>query len=70
MTQNEIATLIGKTQQYVSLILTGRRRPSWALAKALSKHFGHSPAWWMEAETARIKRVLRSEPKQAMKKAA
>lgn len=58
MTQNEIARQLGKTQQYVSLILTGRRRPSWGLAKRLSESFGHSPAWWMEADPNKIRRVL------------
>jgi plasmid maintenance system antidote protein VapI len=60
MTQTEIARIIGKTQQCVSLILTGRQRPTWAVAKKLSDHFARSPAWWMEASIDRIKRVLRS----------
>ena len=60
MNQNQIASMVGRTQQWVSLILTGRRRPSWAMAKKLSEHFGRSPSWWMEADIAKIRRVLRS----------
>jgi plasmid maintenance system antidote protein VapI len=61
MNQNQIASMVGRTQQWVSLILTGRRRPSWAMAKKLSDNFGHSPAWWMEADIAKIRRVLRTD---------
>lgn len=59
-TQNEIANQIGVTAAFISYLLNGRRRPSWSLAKRLSENFGHSPSWWMEADIAKIRRVLRS----------
>jgi len=60
-TQNEISMILEITQAMVSHLLTGRRRPSWAMAKKLSDNFGHSPAWWMEADVAKIRRVLRTD---------
>jgi transcriptional regulator with XRE-family HTH domain len=60
MTQNEIAEVLEVTQPMVSRLLTGRRAVTWKMAKKLSENFGRSPAWWMTANTDRIRRVLRS----------
>lgn len=57
--QIEIANKLGVSRAAISYLLTGRRRPSWAMAQKLSSVFGKSPAWWMTAELDRIRRVLR-----------
>ena len=40
-TQEEIAKAVGTSQSFVSLILTGQRRPSWRIAK----RFAQRPCW-------------------------
>lgn len=58
-TQVEISKILEITQAMVSQIMNGRRSVTWAMAKKLSENFGRSPAWWMEADIAKIRRVLR-----------
>lgn len=44
----EIARRVGKSDSMVSHILSGRRRPSWKMAKALAKLTNSEPKTWME----------------------
>lgn len=44
MTQTELAKLLGVSMVYVSYLETGRREPSLAILRKMSKVFGE-PAW-------------------------
>jgi len=50
MTQNEAAKKAGITQGFLSLIVTGQRRPAWSLAKALAELTKTDVAVWMEGD--------------------
>lgn len=45
---SEIARRVGKSGAMVSYILSGHRRPSWKMAKALAKVTNSNPEVWME----------------------
>ncbi|MDR1397678.1 MAG: helix-turn-helix domain-containing protein [Desulfarculales bacterium] len=48
MNQTELAKRINITQQYISRIMNGTRRPSWEKAKLLAKITGTNPELWLE----------------------
>lgn len=55
MTQIEIARKINKSQAHISLIISGKRNPSWSTAVELAKVTGTEPSEWMEPNTDRSK---------------
>ena len=55
MTQTQLAKKIGTTQGYISLIISGKRNPSWLLAKKIAEITGTDPSEWMEPEKDRAK---------------
>jgi plasmid maintenance system antidote protein VapI len=56
----DIAGFLGVSDAYVSFLCSGKRRPSWSMAKRLVDVFGKTPAWWMEAKKRDLVRALRS----------
>ena len=60
MNQTEIAKKAGITQGFISLILTGQRRPDWDLAKALAKLTKTDVAVWMEGDEQPKRDALRA----------
>ena len=55
MTQIEIAKSIGKSQAHISLIISGKRNPSWLTALKLAEITGTEPSDWMEPDQDRSK---------------
>ena len=60
MTQDEAAKRAGITQGFVSLILTGQRRPDWNLAKTLAEMTKTDVAVWMEGDEQTKRDALRA----------
>jgi transcriptional regulator with XRE-family HTH domain len=56
--QNEIADKVDISTAFISQILSGKRRPSWSMAKKLSKATNTKPELWLEAAPEKIKEVL------------
>ena len=50
MTQTELSKTSGKSQQFISMVLSGDRRPNYSTAKAWESITGIPLAAWMEAE--------------------
>jgi len=50
MTQEEIAKRVKITQPYLSMILSGERRPSWDIAKAIAELTKTEISLWMEGD--------------------
>lgn len=50
MTQEEAAKKAAISQGYLSLIISGKRRPDWNLAKVLAGLFNTDVAVWMEGD--------------------
>lgn len=63
-TQIEIANKAQISQQFVSKILSGVRRPSWPTAKKLAGATGTSPVLWLEGTPDEIRRAI-SEQEEA-----
>ena len=62
MNQADIAQKINVSQQYISLILSGKRRPSWDLAKALAEIFPETdPSFWMDADPATMAAIIKKD---------
>ena len=56
--QGDIAKQIGISGGFLSLILSGRARPSWSTAKRLAEITATDPAFWMEAKAEDLRRVV------------
>jgi len=54
MRQAELSKTVGCSQPYISEILSGKKRPSWQLAKRLAEATETDVAWWMDGEIDRI----------------
>ncbi len=57
-TKTIIAKKAGISDAYISMILSGKRRPSWQNAKKLAKITHTKTELWMEGDSDRIKEVL------------
>lgn len=55
LTQRKIAEKSGVSEAFVSLILSGERRPSWDVAKKLARATRTGVALWMEGPADRIR---------------
>jgi transcriptional regulator with XRE-family HTH domain len=60
MNQVEIAKKAGISQGFVSLILTGQRRPDWDLAKLLAEITKTDVALWMEGDESEKREALKA----------
>ena len=54
-TQVEIAKRAGVAQPTIANIMSGRRRPSWKLAKKLAEATGTSPELWLDGTPDQIR---------------
>jgi len=54
MTQTLLAKQAHVSQQFVSKLLKGERRPKWRTAKRLALLTQTSPQFWMEGDTREI----------------
>ena len=50
------------SQQFISLILTGKRRPKWKKAKLLAMVTGTSAEFWMEASPDQMRKTIEGLP--------
>jgi plasmid maintenance system antidote protein VapI len=50
--QSEIALKIGRTQAYVSMLISGKRRPSLDVALKMEKLYGINPKHWITNRAA------------------
>jgi transcriptional regulator with XRE-family HTH domain len=57
-TQKQIAEMVGVSSSFVSQILSGIRRPSWPMAKALANATDTKPELWLDGEPAQIKEAI------------
>jgi transcriptional regulator with XRE-family HTH domain len=48
----------GISEAYISLILSGQRRPSWNNAKKLAQTTNTKPELWLDGEPEKIKEIL------------
>ena len=60
MTQIEIAKKVGITQGHLSLIINGKRRPSWDIAIVLAALTETAEALWMDGEPGAKRAALES----------
>ena len=59
MNQIEAAKKAGITQGFLSLLLNGKRKMPWDIAKKLSELTGTEPAFWFEATEDKKREALR-----------
>ena len=57
-TQEKLAEKAGISPSMLSLIISGKRRPSWKVAKRLSKITGTKPELWLDGTPKAIKKTL------------
>jgi transcriptional regulator with XRE-family HTH domain len=57
--QTEIAKRAKVSDAFISLILNGKKRPSWPTAKRLAEATGTNPVLWLEGTAAEMKAVLK-----------
>ena len=60
MTQTEISKKLNISQQYVSMIISGKRRPSWDIAKKFAELTGTTASFWMEAKPDVMKDIIKN----------
>ena len=53
MTQTQIAKITGKTQAYISMLMAGKRNPSWQMALQLAEITKTEPVDWMDPDKDR-----------------
>lgn len=56
--QKQIAEKAEITSQFVNQILSGRRRPSWSVAKRLAAITNTKPELWLDGQPEDIKQAL------------
>ena len=56
--QTTLSKKSGISEAYISLILSGQRRPSWKNAKILASTTNTKPELWLEGTIETIKQVL------------
>jgi len=60
-TKNQIAKSAGLSLPGLSNIVSGRRRPSWSLAKRLGEVTSTDPVLWLEGTPEEIKEAISQE---------
>ena len=55
MTQKEFSVITGLSESFISMWLSGQRRPGYRAAKKLSEMFGLPIEFWVESRPDRIK---------------
>ena len=58
LTQKQLAKAIGKSQQFISLVLSGKRRPHYKTAIALERFTGISQKMWLEGSPDEIRAAI------------
>ena len=58
MKQNELALATKLSEATISKILSGKRRPSWRVAKDLARQTGTDPKIWMEDDVEAKKKAI------------
>jgi transcriptional regulator with XRE-family HTH domain len=56
--QSKLAKVIGKSEAFVSHLLSGKRRPNWQTAKLLAAATGTSEALWLEGTPGQMRTAL------------
>jgi transcriptional regulator with XRE-family HTH domain len=58
--QVELAKEVGMSEPTISKILSGKRRPSWRVAKALARATGSAVELWMEGTPEQKAQALKN----------
>ena len=58
--QTKLAKRVGVSDGALSLYLSGKRRPSWTMAKLLAKTTNTTPELWLDGSPSEIRLVLNS----------
>jgi len=56
--QRQIAIKSGISDTFISMILAGKRRPSWQVSKRLAAVTHTEPTLWVDGTPAQIKKAL------------
>lgn len=56
--QTQIARRVGVTSQFICQIISGKKRPSWQIAKKIAKATLTSPVLWLEGTPDDIRAAL------------
>ena len=59
MTQTQIAKNSGVSPGFISLCMSGKKRPSWGKAKKIAATTGTDPVVWMEGTPEEIRTAIR-----------
>jgi DNA-binding XRE family transcriptional regulator len=71
MTQTELANKVEVSPQFIHFILSGKRRPSWHVAKRIAKVLGTDPDIWMEKSPDILAEIVKnSKPGGAVERTA
>lgn len=57
-TKRKLARMAGVTETHISLIFSGKRRPSWELAKRLGHITGTEPLSWLDDPIEEVRREV------------
>lgn len=57
-TQKKLADMAGTSEAHISQILSGKGRPSWALAKRLGHITGTEPLSWLDDPIEEVRREV------------
>ena len=68
MNQTHLAQLVGVSQQFISKLLKGERRPKWHTAKHLAQITSTTPQFWMEGKPCELQAVFKKWAKQQRQK--
>ena len=60
LNQAQTAKKLKISEAYLSLLLSGNRRPSWTIAKRLAKFFGTTEKIWMDGTPRQIKYAIKT----------
>jgi transcriptional regulator with XRE-family HTH domain len=58
ITQQFIAKTLNISSGFISEILSGKKRPSWSVAKRLAEVTRSTPAEWMEAPPETLRQII------------
>jgi len=61
ISQNEIANSVGVSDAFISMLISGKKRPSWKKAKMLAAFTGTKPELWLDGSPEEIKAALAGE---------
>jgi len=58
---NELAEKIGTSEAFVSMLLAGKRNPSWHIAKKIAKATNSDARIWMDGDVDKMREAMEGE---------